>query len=67
MCLPLYVIMYNPSLQEYDSPEVRDVVHGLIVAEMRSFAPADYLAYLPYPELNFKSPILKVRYVCHRH
>jgi hypothetical protein len=33
----------------------------MIAAEMRSFAPADYLAYLPNPELNFeKSSALQV-------
>lgn len=39
---------------------MRDYVHSLIVAEMRSFAPGDYLAHMPYPELKFKSPALKV-------
>lgn len=45
--------------KDYDIPEVRDSVHALIVAEMRSFAPANYLEYLPCPQLNLKSPVLK--------
>lgn len=41
---------------------VQGVVHSMIAAEMRSFAPADYLGYLPYPELSFaNSTALQVK------
>jgi hypothetical protein len=45
-CLPLID-------RQFDQPAVQAAVHGVIAAEMRSFAPSDYLAYLPYPELKF--------------
>jgi hypothetical protein len=34
------------SFQEFDNPVIQSAVHAVIAAEMRSFAPADYLAYL---------------------
>ena len=42
-------------MQEYDNPVVQGIVHSMIAAEMRSFAPGDYLAYLPKPELRFEN------------
>lgn len=41
--------------QEYDNPVVQGIVHSMIATEMRSFAPGDYLAYLPKPELKFEN------------
>lgn len=41
---------------EYDHPEVQNMVHSLIAAEMREFTPrADYLSHLPYPQSNLAS------------
>ncbi|KAJ1399237.1 Pre-mRNA-splicing factor SPF27, partial [Ochromonadaceae sp. CCMP2298] len=51
-CLPLID-------RQFDDPAVQAAVHSIIGAEMRSFAPSDYLAYLPYPELRFASPALE--------
>jgi len=53
-----YLLLNNQSplfLQEYDNPVVQGIVHSMIAAEMRSFAPGDYLAYLPKPELRFEN------------
>ena len=44
---------------------MQTAVHSLIASEMRSFAPSDYLAYLPYPELKFmNSTALQVNFFC---
>ena len=45
-CLPLLD-------REFDHPAVQNAVHALIAAEMRTFTPANYLSYLPYPTLSF--------------
>mmetsp|Transcript_39332 Transcript_39332/g.108472 ORF Transcript_39332/g.108472 Transcript_39332/m.108472 type:complete len:283 (+) Transcript_39332:2-850(+) len=41
--------------REYDDPHIRNEVNKLITDEMRNFQPPDYLTYLPYPTLEFKS------------
>ena len=40
---------------EYDNPEVKAVVHSLISDEMKTFSPANYLAHLSYPNLQFSN------------
>ena len=45
----------------YDNPQMKEIIHGLIADEMRSFTPSTtYLAHLPpYPTLKFaNSPAL---------
>lgn len=47
---------------EYDHPEMQNLVHQLIAAEMRTFTPrSDYISHLPYPKstLEKRSPILQ--------
>lgn len=46
--------------KEYDIPMVKDVVNQMISNELKTFAPKDYLTFLPYPKLNFAdSPLLQ--------
>ncbi len=48
--------------REYDIPEVKEMVNSMIIAEMRTFVPGNYLLHLPNPELKFeKSEGLRVR------
>ena len=48
---------------EYEIPQVKEAVHSLIAAEMRTFTPSNYLGHLPYPELKFvNSSSLKSEY-----
>jgi hypothetical protein len=47
---------------EYDHPDIQNMVHSLIAAEMRTFTPrSDYLSHLPCPQSNLaaRSSILQ--------